>query len=87
MLRHIEPLTEQQLVVMCNLQQSTHEAEEVFTQSLEALHRSLADTIVSDELNSSSNMTVYMNHMALAVNKLSSLENFIRQVRIRKHVY
>ncbi|KMZ63316.1 putative Transcription factor [Zostera marina] len=78
-LRHIEPLTEQQLVVMCNLQQSTHEAEEVFTQSLEALHRSLADTIVSDELNSSSNMTVYMNHMALAVNKLSSLENFIRQ--------
>lgn len=80
-LNHIEPLTEQQLLGICSLQQSTHEAEEALSQGLEALHQSLSDTITSDSLSYPSNMANYMGQMAIAMNKLSTLEGFVRQVR------
>ncbi|GFY98295.1 bZIP transcription factor family protein [Actinidia rufa] len=47
----IEPLTEQQLLGICGLQQSTQEAEEALSQGLEALNQSLSDTIASDSLS------------------------------------
>ncbi|XP_043690985.1 bZIP transcription factor TGA10-like isoform X2 [Telopea speciosissima] len=78
-LNHIEPLTEQQILGICGLQQSTQEAEEALTQGLEALHQSLSDTIASDALSSPSNMANYMGQMASAMNKLSTLEGFVRQ--------
>ncbi|XP_058071233.1 bZIP transcription factor TGA10-like isoform X2 [Magnolia sinica] len=84
-LSHIEPLTEQQILGICSLQQSTQEAEDALTQGLEALHQSLSDTIASDALSYPSNMGNYMGQMALAINKLSTLEGFVRQADNLRH--
>jgi len=78
--RQIEPLTEQQILGICGLQQSTQEAEEALSQGLEALNQSLSDTITSDSLSYPPNMANYMGQMAVAMNKLSTLEGFVRQV-------
>ncbi|XP_057982482.1 bZIP transcription factor TGA10 isoform X2 [Malania oleifera] len=75
----IEPLTEQQLLGIYGLQQSTQEAEDALTQGLEALNHSLSDTIASDALSCPPNMANYMGQMAMAMNKLSALESFVRQ--------
>jgi transcription factor TGA len=68
-------------VGICTLQQSTQEAEEALSQGLEALNHSLIDTITSDSLSYPLNMPNYMGQMALAMNKLSTVEGFVRQVR------
>ncbi|KAL2225901.1 UNVERIFIED_CONTAM: bZIP transcription factor TGA10 [Sesamum indicum] len=78
-LSQIEALTEQQLVGICGVQQSTQEAEEALSQGLEALNTSLSETITSDSLTIPPNMNTYMGQMALAINKLSTLEGFVRQ--------
>jgi transcription factor TGA len=80
-LNQIEPITEQQIVGICTLQQSTQEAEEALSQGLEALNHSLIDTITSDSLSCPPNMANYMGQMAIAMNKLSTVEGFVRQVR------
>lgn len=84
-LRHIEPLTEEQIMGICSLQQSTQEGEEALSQGLEALHLSLSDTIVSDALSCPPNMANYMGQMAIAMNKLSTLEAFVRQADNLRH--
>ncbi|KAM7505520.1 hypothetical protein LguiB_004424 [Lonicera macranthoides] len=81
----IEPLTEQQLLGVCGLQQSTQEAEEALSQGLDALNQSLSDTIASDSLSCTPNMANYMGQMALAMNKLSTLEGFVRQADNLRH--
>ncbi|PSS15638.1 Transcription factor like [Actinidia chinensis var. chinensis] len=81
----IEPLTEQQLLGICGLQQSTQEAEEALSQGLEALNQSLSDTIASDSLSYPPNMGNYMGQMAIAMNKLSTLEGFVRQADNLRH--
>ncbi|XP_048432359.1 bZIP transcription factor TGA10-like [Pyrus x bretschneideri] len=78
-LNQIEPLTEQQLLGICGLQQSTQETEEALSQGLEALNQSLSETITSDSLSCPPNMANYMGQMAIAMNKLSTLEGFVRQ--------
>ncbi|KAL6141479.1 hypothetical protein ACLB2K_059767 [Fragaria x ananassa] len=78
LLTQIEPLTEQ-LMAIYSLQQSTSEAEDALTQGLEALNQSLSDTIASDSLSMPPNMANYMGQMTLAMNKLSTLEGFVRQ--------
>lgn len=77
--RHVEPLSEQQILNICGLQQSTQETEDALTQGLEALHNSLSDTIISDALGYPSNMGNYMDQMMVAVNKISTLEAFAHQ--------
>ncbi|KAL6958914.1 bZIP transcription factor tga10 [Sarracenia purpurea var. burkii] len=84
-LNQIEPLTEQQLLGICGLQQSTQEAEEALSQGLEALNQSLSDTIASDALSCLPNMANYMGQMAIAINKLSTLEGFVRQADNLRH--
>ncbi|XP_050226493.1 bZIP transcription factor TGA10 [Mercurialis annua] len=84
-LNQIEPLTEQQILGICGLQQSTQEAEEALSQGLEALNQSLSDTIASDSLSCPPNMANYMAQMALAMNKLSTLEGFVRQADNLRH--
>ncbi|XXG56603.1 hypothetical protein AAC387_Pa03g3977 [Persea americana] len=76
---HIEPLTEQQILGICSLQQSTQETEDALSQGLEALQQSLSDSIASDALSCPSNVANYMAQMAIALNKLSTLEGFVRQ--------
>nr|QEE59948.1 bZIP transcription factor [Betula platyphylla] len=84
-LSQIEPLTEQQIVGICTLQQSTQEAEEALSQGLEALNHSLIDTITSDSLSCPPNMANYMGQMAIAMNKLSTIEGFVRQADNLRH--
>ncbi|XP_077210800.1 bZIP transcription factor TGA10-like isoform X2 [Tasmannia lanceolata] len=85
LLSHIEPLTEQQILGICSLQQSTQEAEEALSQGLEALYQSLSDTIASDSFSCPSNMANYMGQMAIAMNKLTTLESFVRQADNLRH--
>ncbi|PIA53412.1 hypothetical protein AQUCO_00900172v1 [Aquilegia coerulea] len=68
------------ILAICALQQSTQEAEDALNQGLDALYQSLSDTIASDTLSYPSNMGNYMGQMAMAMNKLSTLEGFVRQV-------
>ncbi|XP_028777649.1 bZIP transcription factor TGA10 [Neltuma alba] len=84
-LSQIEPLTEQQILGICGLQQSTQEAEDALSQGLEALNQSLSETITSDSLSCTPNMANYMGQMALAMNKLSTLEGFVRQADSLRH--
>ncbi|CAM6033521.1 unnamed protein product [Sphagnum compactum] len=75
----IEPLTEQQLLGICNLQQSSQQAEDALSQGMEALQQSLADTVAGGLLGSSPNVANYMGQMAMAMGKLGTLESFVRQ--------
>ncbi|KAL7092814.1 hypothetical protein ACP275_11G005500 [Erythranthe tilingii] len=82
-MREIEPMTEGQLIGIYGLQQSTQEAEEALSHGLDALNQSLSETLISDSLLLNcfpQNINNYMSHMALAINKLSTLEGFVRQV-------
>lgn len=78
----LEPLTDQQVVGICNLQQSSQQAEDALSQGMEALQQSLAETVSSGSLapSGSGDVTSYMGQMAIAMGKLGTLENFIRQV-------
>ncbi|WOL04567.1 transcription factor TGA2.2-like [Canna indica] len=77
----LEPLTEQQLVGICNLQQSSQQAEDALSQGMEALQQSLAETLAGSlgPSGSSGNVANYMGQMAMAMGKLGTLENFLRQ--------
>ncbi|KAL1564934.1 transcription factor TGA2.3-like [Salvia divinorum] len=77
----IEPLTEQQLVGICNLQQSSQQAEDALSQGMEALQQSLVETLSSNALapRNSANVAEYMGQMAIAMSKLATLENFLHQ--------
>ncbi|CAI9096256.1 OLC1v1032355C1 [Oldenlandia corymbosa var. corymbosa] len=77
----LEPLTDQQLIGICNLQQSSQQAEDALSQGMEALQQSLVDTLSPSSLVScgSGNVADYMGQMAIAMGKLATLENFIHQ--------
>ncbi|KAL5720137.1 Transcription factor tgal1 [Ranunculus cassubicifolius] len=82
LVNQLEPLTEQQLVGICNLQQSSQQAEDALSQGMEALQQSLAETLASGSLGpsgSSGNVANYMGQMAMAMGKLGTLEGFLRQ--------
>lgn len=79
----LEPLTDQQVMGICNLQQSSQQAEDALSQGMEALQQSLLDTLAAAaprQSTGSDNVANYMNQMAIAMGKLSTLENFLRQV-------
>ncbi|PKU65402.1 transcription factor TGAL5 [Dendrobium catenatum] len=76
---HLDPLTEQQLVGLCNLQQSSQQAEEALSQGLEQLQQSLADTVASGSLSEDPKVGNYMGQMAMALGKIGNLEGFVRQ--------
>ncbi|CAM0955304.1 unnamed protein product [Alopecurus aequalis] len=75
----LDPLTEQQLVGMCSLQQSSEQAEEALTQGLQQLHQSLADAVGAGPLNDGADVANYTSLMALALDRLDNLESFYRQ--------
>lgn len=78
----LEPLTDQQLMGICNLQQSSQQAEDALSQGMEALQQSLVDTLSSGTHGptGSGNVADYMGQMAIAMGKLATLENFLHQV-------
>ncbi|XP_044980883.1 transcription factor TGAL4-like isoform X4 [Hordeum vulgare subsp. vulgare] len=76
----LDPLTEQQMVGICSLEQSLQQAEEALTQGLEQLHQSLAVTVAgSGSLSDDTNMGSFMGDMAVALGKLANLEGFVIQ--------
>ncbi|XP_043722164.1 transcription factor TGA2.2-like [Telopea speciosissima] len=82
LVNQLEPLTEQQLVGICNLQESSQQAEDALSQGMEALQQSLAETLASGSLGpsgSSGNVANYMGQMAMAMGKLGTLESFLCQ--------
>ncbi|GAB2267133.1 TGACG-sequence-specific DNA-binding protein TGA-2.1 [Dionaea muscipula] len=83
LVNHLEPLTEQQMMGIYNLQQSSQQAEDDLSQGMEALQQSLAKTLANGAPGSSSgsspNVANYMGQMAMAMGKLGTLEGFIRQ--------
>ncbi|KAL0334373.1 UNVERIFIED_CONTAM: TGACG-sequence-specific DNA-binding protein TGA-2.1 [Sesamum angustifolium] len=82
LVNQLEPLTEQQMTAIYNLQQSSHQAEDALSQGMEALQQSLAETIAngsSGPESSSGNVANYMGQMAMAMGKLGTLEGFLRQ--------
>ncbi|KAI0498233.1 hypothetical protein KFK09_021474 [Dendrobium nobile] len=81
LVNQLEPLTEQQLVGICNLQQSSQQAEDALSQGMEALQQSLGETLAGSlgTSGSSGNVANYMGQMAMAMGKLGTLENFLHQ--------
>ncbi|WZZ42347.1 hypothetical protein YC2023_038606 [Brassica napus] len=77
----LEPITERQVMGLNSLQQTSQQAEDALSQGMESLQQSLADTLSSGTLGSSSsdNVASYMGQMAMAMGQLGTLEGFIRQ--------
>nr|CAB3465095.1 unnamed protein product [Digitaria exilis] len=75
----LDPLTEQQLLGMCNLQRSSEQTEEALVQGLQQLHQSLANAVGASPLTDSANVANYTALMALALDRLDTLESFYRQ--------
>ncbi|GJN29067.1 hypothetical protein PR202_gb17259 [Eleusine coracana subsp. coracana] len=83
------PCTEQQLVGICNLQQTSQQAEEALSQGMDVLQQTLADTLASAAsgvtggggggVGPADSVTNYVGQMAMAMAKLGTLENFMRQ--------
>lgn len=76
MVKHVEPLSEGQLLGIYNLQQWVQETEESLSRGMDALQHSLSDTVASPELGGGN----FMGHMNLALDKISSMEGVVRQV-------
>ncbi|KAG8367826.1 hypothetical protein BUALT_Bualt16G0113000 [Buddleja alternifolia] len=82
LVNQLEPLTEQQLTGIYNLQKSSYQAEDALSQGMEALQQSLAETLAnasSGPERSSGDVANYMGQMAMAMAKLGTLEGFLRQ--------
>lgn len=74
---YLQPLTDQQILEVRNLQQSSQQAEDALSQGIDKLQQSLAENIVIDAVNES---TEYPAHMAAAIENLQALEGFVNQV-------
>lgn len=79
LIQQLDPLTEQQLMGIYGLKQSSEQAEEALAQGLQQLHQSLADTVAAGTLNEGAAVPNYMGLMAIALDKLASLEGFYQQ--------
>nr|XP_043640220.1 transcription factor TGA2.2-like isoform X1 [Erigeron canadensis] len=81
LITQLEPLTEQQLLAINSLQQTSQQAEDALSQGMDALQQSLAETLAGSLVpsGSSGNVANYMGQMAMAMGKLGTLEGFIRQ--------
>ncbi|KAK4802960.1 hypothetical protein SAY86_001163 [Trapa natans] len=82
LLNQLEPLTEQQLTSICNLQLSSQQAEDALSQGMEALQQSLAETLANGSagpLDPSGHVGNYMGQMAMAMGKIGTLEGFLHQ--------
>ncbi|XP_035815526.1 transcription factor TGAL5 isoform X3 [Zea mays] len=75
----LDPLAEPQLIGMYNLQRSSEQTEEALVQGLQQLHQSLADAVGASPLSDGANVANYTALMALALDRLDTLESFYRQ--------
>lgn len=84
LVNQLDPLSEQQVADFNNLQLSSHHAEVALSQGMEALQLSLGETLaMGSPFTESGNVaTTYMCQMAMAMGKLMTLEDFLRQVTL-----
>uniref|UniRef100_A0A0D3CW25 J domain-containing protein n=1 Tax=Brassica oleracea var. oleracea TaxID=109376 RepID=A0A0D3CW25_BRAOL len=74
---YLQPLTDQQILEVRNLQQSSQQAEDALSQGIDKLQQGLAENIVIDVVMESND---YPSHMGAAVENLQVLEGFVNQV-------
>ncbi|URE06207.1 hypothetical protein MUK42_19426 [Musa troglodytarum] len=74
----LDPLTEQQVIAVCNLQQSSQQAEDALSQGMDKLQQNLAETLASDS-SGTSGVSDYMGQMVNAMGKLEALVSFVNQ--------
>jgi len=77
---YVEPLTDQQLLEVRNLQQSSQQAEEALSQGLDKLQQGLVESIAIQI-----KVVESVNHgapMASAMENLQALESFVNQVTL-----
>ncbi|KAJ4867702.1 Transcription factor TGA7 [Raphanus sativus] len=70
----LNPLTDQQVLEVRNLQQSSQQAEDALSQGIEKLQQSLVENIVVDAVSMD-----YPPQMAAALENLQALEGFVNQ--------
>ncbi|XP_042507728.1 transcription factor TGA4-like [Macadamia integrifolia] len=75
LLHQLDPLTEQQIIEVCNLQQSSQQAEDALSQGMDKLQLTLAETLAADPQGAVS----YPAQMATAIGKLDALVSFVNQ--------
>jgi transcription factor TGA len=75
-LPQLEPLSDQQVQEVRNLQRSSQQAEDALSQGMEKLQQSLFQGIGAQSINAGN----YGSQMAAAMDKLEGLEGFVNQV-------
>ncbi|KAA8522529.1 hypothetical protein F0562_013110 [Nyssa sinensis] len=71
----LEPLTDQQILDVCNLQKSSQQAEDALSQGMDKLQQTLAQSITAIPIDAGN----YSYQMTSAVEKLEALESFANQ--------
>ncbi|TYI39356.1 hypothetical protein ES332_A02G092800v1 [Gossypium tomentosum] len=71
---HIEPLTDQQQLEVCNLRQSSQQAEDALSQGIDKLQQNLSCSVASDL-----SWGHYRAQMAVATDIIEALEGFVNQ--------
>ncbi|KAB1199968.1 Transcription factor TGA1 [Morella rubra] len=72
---HLLPMAEQQVLEVCNLQQSCQQAEEALSQGIDKLQQTLAETVGAGQLIDGSGMP----HIRIALENLEALVTFVDQ--------
>ncbi|XP_020255629.1 transcription factor TGA1-like isoform X2 [Asparagus officinalis] len=73
----LEPLTEQQVVAVCNLQQSSRQAEDAYSQGMDKLQQTLTESLTSEPLGSG--VANYIGQMANAMGNMEAFISFATQ--------
>nr|CAN62273.1 hypothetical protein VITISV_012435 [Vitis vinifera] len=71
----LDPLTDQQILDVCNLRQSCQQAEDALTQGMEKLQQILAEAVAAGQLGEGS----YIPQLATALEKLEAVVSFVNQ--------
>ncbi|XP_022741548.1 transcription factor TGA1-like isoform X2 [Durio zibethinus] len=71
----LDPLTDQQILEVCNLKQSCQQAEDALSQGMEKLQETVSATVAAGQLGEGS----YIPQVATAMEKLEALVSFVNQ--------
>ncbi|KAK0606924.1 hypothetical protein LWI29_006355 [Acer saccharum] len=71
----LDPLTDQQLLDVCNLKQSCQQAEDALSQGMDKLQQTLSETVAAGQLGEGG----YLPQLDIAMEKLEALVSFVNQ--------
>ncbi|KAL3527816.1 hypothetical protein ACH5RR_012472 [Cinchona calisaya] len=72
---HIEPLTDEQVLHVCNLNQACQQAEDALSQGMDKLHQFIAESVAKGLLGDAN----YISQLKAAMENLEALERFVKQ--------